>query len=142
MAYGKVLVPVSGKCRLERAAQALEQALEIVAPGGEICFLHSLEEATHISHLVKGASQKKLVMGNAGEAEALLRPLTERAKRAGVHFTVRIVGAAVEEAIPRIAVEEKCGVVVMFVDGQSKLSPGSIGARVLQNLTVPLFLVY
>jgi nucleotide-binding universal stress UspA family protein len=142
MAYSKALVPVSGKYRLERAARALGQALEIVAPDGGICFLHCLEEMTHISPPGRDAAQKKLIMGNPGEAKTLLRPLAERAERAGMRVDMHIVGTAVEEAVPRVAVEERCDVVVMFVDGLPKLAPGSIGERVLQKLAVPLLLVH
>lgn len=142
MGYRKVLLPVSGKYRLERAMRALEHALNIVSPDGEICFLHCLEE---VPHLIKGADHKKLVMEDTREAEALLKPLVDRSRHAGIGCKVRIVEASAVPAIHKTAAEEKSDVVVMFSDGRNELGKlffGSITERVLQQLAVPLLVVH
>ncbi|MCL2123423.1 MAG: universal stress protein [Desulfovibrionaceae bacterium] len=142
MGYQKVLVPVSGKYQLKRAAQTLEQALLIVREDGEICFLHCVEE---VPCLISGDAHKKLVMENAGEAEKLLQPLTDRVKMAGIAHSVHILEGAPAMLIPRFASEAACNVVAMFSDGRNtlgKLFTGSVTERVLQKLSVPLLVVH
>ncbi len=142
MSYQKVLVPVSGKYKLERSMRALEHALEIIRPAGEVCFLHCLEE---VPYLIQGADHKKLVMEDGREAEALLKPLVDRCRKAGVECRVRLIECSAVMAIPRIAEEEGSNVVVMFSDGRNELGKlflGSTTERVLQHLKVPLLVVH
>jgi nucleotide-binding universal stress UspA family protein len=142
MGYQKVLLPVSGKHRLIRAARALEQALQIVQKDGEICFLHCVNE---VPYLLAGEEHKKLVMGDAKEAEKLLSPLVERVRSAGIAYSIHIVEGSPVTHIPRFASESKCNIVTMCTDGHNdpaKLAMGSITERMFQYLSVPLLLVH
>ena len=146
MGYQKVLVPVSGKYRLERAARALEQALQIVRADGEICFLHCL---TEVPYLLAGEEHKQLIMGDTREAEILLRPLVERARDAGITYSVHIMEGSPATHIPRFASERKCNVVVMYTGGRDELgrlvgrfAMGSITERVFHTLSIPLLIVH
>ena len=142
MAYQKVRVPVSGKYHLKRAAQALEQALQIVRPDGEICFLHC---AGDVSSRIPGEARKELAVEAAKELEALVQPLAECVKSAGIAYSVHIVEGEPAMLIPQIASELACNVVVMFTDGRNtlgKLFTGSVTERVLQDLCIPLLVVH
>jgi nucleotide-binding universal stress UspA family protein len=145
MGYQKVLVPVSGKFRLERAGRALEHALQIVREDGEICFIHCADDGTH---LITGEPHKQLVMQDAHEAEKLIRPLAERTKNAGIAYNLRIIEGSPMTHIPKFAAENKFDVVVMCTG--SHLEPndpgdhviGSVTERVYKYLNVPLFIVH
>jgi nucleotide-binding universal stress UspA family protein len=142
MGYRKVLVPVSGKYRLERAARALEQALQILRPDGEVCFLHCVDD---MPHLIAGDAQRKLVIGDASEAENLIKPLADRANSAGIAFSVHIVEGSPVTHIPRLASDKQCNAVVMCTDGtdsSKKLSMGNLAGRIFQYLNVPLMIVH
>jgi nucleotide-binding universal stress UspA family protein len=142
MGYQKVLVPVSGKYRLERASRALVHALQIVHENGEIGFLHCVDE---VPYLITGEAHKKLVMEDTSEAEKLLTPLVERVRGAGIAYSVHIVEGSPVTHIPRFAAEHECGVVIMCTDSQTKhdkLAMGGITARVFQYLSVPLLVVH
>jgi nucleotide-binding universal stress UspA family protein len=142
MGYRKVLVPVSGKYHLERAVRALEQALTIVRQDGELCFLHCVDD---MPYLITGDAHRKLVMEDTREAEKLLRPLTERARSAGIAYSVRIVEGSPVTYIPRIASENKVDAVVMCTDGDDepdRVTMGSTTGRVFQFLRVPLLVVH
>ena len=56
MTYGKVLVPVSGKCQGARARKALDHALGLCT--GEILLLHAYAQ---LPHLVGGEARHELV---------------------------------------------------------------------------------
>jgi nucleotide-binding universal stress UspA family protein len=142
MGYRKVLVPVSGKYRMERAVRALEHALQVVRADGEIFFLHCVDD---MPHLIAGDAQRKLVMEDTREAEKLLSPLVERAKGAGISYRVHIVEGSPVTHIPRFASEKECNAVVMCTDGRGepdKLAMGSITGRVFQYLSIPLLVVH
>jgi len=142
MGYQRVLVPVSGRYRMERAARALEQALRIVQPDGEIGFLHCVEEMPQV---ITADAQGKRVTGDTREAEKLLTPLAERAKDAGIASSMHIVEGSPVTHIPRFASEKEFHAVVMCTDGQNepnKLAMGSLTARVFQYLRVPLLVVH
>ena len=145
MGYQKVLVPVSGKYRLERAMLSLEQALQIVRQDGEICFLHCVDEARY---LITREDLKKLVMGDAREAEKLLSPLVERVRDAGIAYSVHIMEGSPVEHIPRFALERTCDAVVMYAGGRDemgklvgKLTMGGVVERVFHAIHIPLVLV-
>jgi len=142
MGYEKVLLPVSGKHRLARAARALEEALQIVREDGEICFLHCVDE---VPYLITEEADRKLILQDTREAEKLLDPLVKRAKIAGITYRVHVVEGSPVTHIPRFASEKKFNVVVMCTDGDSepiKLTMGSITGRVFQYLKVPLLIVH
>jgi len=142
MGYQKVLVPVSGKQRLVRAARALEQALQIVREDGEICFLHCIDA---VPHLITGETYRKLVQEAAGEAEKLLERLVERARNAGIAYSVHIVEGSPVARIPSFVANNACNVVVMCSDkeGESvKLAIGATAEQVFQYLSVPLLIVH
>ena len=142
MAYKKALMPVSGKSHTKRDALALEQALQIVQEGGEICFLYCVGE---VSKRISVDAQKKLVAEAAAKAEELFQPLVERVKSAGFAYNTRIVQGSPARMIPTVASEEACNVVVMYTDGRDtlgKLFTGSVTERVLQTLATPLLIVH
>ena len=141
MGYRKVLVPVSGKYRLERAARVLDHALQIVREDGEIGFLHCVDE---VPYLIFGEAHRKLVMEDTSEAEKLLSPLAERAKNAGIAYSIHIVEGSPITHIPRFAAERKFNIVAMYTDSDapSRLAMGSIAERVFQYLSVPLLVVH
>jgi nucleotide-binding universal stress UspA family protein len=138
MGYQKVLVPVSGKYRFERAARALEQALQIVREDGEICFLHCVDE---VPYLITEEAHRKRIMQDTSEAEKLLDPLLTRVKEAGITYRVHIVEGSPVTHIPRFASESKFNAVVMCTDSGEEPAIGSIAERVFQYLSVPLHLV-
>ena len=141
MGYRKVLVPVSGKYRLERAARALEQALQIVREDGEICFLHCVDE---IPYLITGEAHRKLILEDTREAEKLLEPLAQRVKSAGIAYSIHIVEGSPATHIPRFASEREVNVVVMCTGGHSEpveFVMGSVTERVFKYLSVPLLIV-
>ena len=142
MGYQKALVPVSGKFHLERAARALEQALQIVREDGEVCFLHCVDD---VPYLITGETHRKLVMKDTSEAEKLLAPLAERAKEAGIAYSVHIAEGSPVTHIPRFAANKQCNVVVMCTDGLNeagKFTMGGLTERVFQYLRVPLLVVH
>ena len=142
MGYSKTLVPVSGKFHLERAARALEQALQIVREDGEVCFLHCVDE---VPYLITGEAHRKLVMQDTSEAEKLLNPLVARARDAGIAYSVHIVEGSPVTHIPRFAANNRCTVVVMCTDGDSeadKFTMGGLAGRVFQYLRIPLLIVH
>ena len=145
MGYQKVLVPVSGKYRFERAARALEQALQIVREDGELCFFHCVDK---VPYLIAGEDHKKLVMENTQEAEKLLAPLVQRVKDAGIAYRVHIVEGSPAMHIPSFAKEGRFDVIVMFTGERNglgvligKLVMGSITERVLHATSIPLLVV-
>ncbi|MCL1985963.1 MAG: universal stress protein [Betaproteobacteria bacterium] len=141
MGYQRVLVPVSGKYRLERAARSLEQALQIVREDGEIYFFHCVDE---IPHLVTGEAHRKLVMEDTREAEKLLEPLVQRVRNAGIAYSVHIAEGSPVTHIPRFASEKKVNVVIVCTGGHSEpieLVMGSVTERVFKYLSVPLLVV-
>ena len=141
MGYQKVLMPVSGKYRLERAARALDHALQLVREDGEIGFLHCVEEMTY---LITGTEQRTLVMEDTSEAEKLLGPLVARVRNAGIACGVHIVEGSPVTHIPRFAAERKFHIVVMYTDSAEpgRLAIGGIADRVFQYLNVPLLIVH
>jgi len=139
MGYAKVLVPVSGKHRLIRAARALEQALQLVRADGEICFIHCVDAAPS---LITDDAHRKRVMQDSGEAEKLLNPLTERVKKAAIAYSVHIIDGPPVTYIPRFASEAQCNIVVMCTDSPVKQTMGSIAARVFEFLNIPLLIVH
>ena len=142
MGYQRVLVPVSGKYQLKRAARALEHALRILREGGEVCFLHCVDA---VPYLLAGEDHKKLVMGDAREAEKLLSPLVERARDSRIAYSVHIKEGAPVTHIPRFALEHKCDIVVICVGGRSEpveLVMGGVAERVFKYLSVPLLIVH
>ena len=145
MGYQKVLVPVSGKFRFERAARALEHALQIVHADGEICILHCADEKTH---LIAGETHRKQVMQDTGEAEKLFCPLVERTKNAGIAYSVHIVEGSPVTQIPRFASENAFNVVVLCTgkpndpDEPGDRVMGSVTERVYKYLNIPLFIVH
>ena len=145
MGYRKVLLPVSGKYRLERATLALEQALQIVRDDGELCFFHCVGE---VPYLIAGEAHKKLVMEDAREAEKLLAPLVQRAKDAGITYRVHIMEGSPAMHIPRFATEGQFNAIVMFTGERNDLGEligkfvmGSIAERVLHATSIPLLIV-
>jgi len=144
--YQKVLVPVSGKYRLERATLALEHALKIVREDGEICFFHCVDQ---VSSLIPGESRKKVVMEDSREAEKLLAPLVERTKSAGIACRVHIVEGSPVARIPDFASEGKFDIIVMFAGERNdlgklirKLVVGSVAERLLHAVNIPLLIVH
>jgi len=145
MGYQKVLLPVSGKYRLERALLALEQALKITREDGEVCFFHCMDE---VPKRIGGEAHKKLVMENTREAEKLLAPLVHRTEAAGIAYRVHIVEGSPAMQIPRFAVEGKFDIIVMFAGERNSLGEligkvvmGSISERVLHATSIPLLIV-
>jgi nucleotide-binding universal stress UspA family protein len=97
------------------------------------------------AHLLTVEANKKLVMEDTGEAEKLLNPLVERAKAAGVAYSIHLVEGAPEALIPGFASQKECDIVVMCTDNDkdsAKLAMGGLSGRVFQNLGVPLVLVH
>ena len=142
MGYSKVLVPVSGKFRLERAARALEHALQIVREYGEIGILHCVDE---VSHLITVEEHRKQYLQDTSEAEKLFSPLVDRVRSAGITCSVHIVEGSPVTHIPSFASAKKFNVVVMCTDGDAepvKLAMGSIAVRVFQYLDIPLFIAH
>ena len=145
MGYQKVLVPVSGKFQLKRAARALEHALRVVRKDGEICFIHCAHNGTH---LITGEQHKKLVMQDAGEAEKLVLPLAERTKSAGIAYSVCVLEGSPLTHIPKFASENDFNVVVMCTGSHHEANEpgdhvlGSVTERVYKYLNVPLFIVH
>ena len=142
MGFQKVLVPVSGKHRLTRAARSLEQALQIVREDGEICFLHCIDK---VSHLFTGEVYRKLIAEATGTAEKLLNPLAERTKNAGIAWSVHIVEGSPVTHIPKFASDNKCTIVVMCTDAHNdpdKPAIGRIAEGVFQSLSIPLLVVH
>jgi len=146
MGYQKVLVPVSGKYRMERSMLALEQALHVVREDGEICFLHCMDA---VPYLLAGEEYKKLTMGSTIEAERLLSPLVERALGAGIKYSIHIMEGSPVNHIPRFALEAKCNIIVMYSAGRNEFdklmggfAQGSITERVLHASHVPLLIVH
>ena len=142
MGYQRVLVPVSGKHRLKRAARALEHALRVVREDGEVCFLHCL---TEMPYLLAGEEHRKLVMGDAREAEKLLSPLAERVRDSGIAYSVHILEGSPLTHIPRFVLERECEIVVMCVgdySGSVELAMGGVAERVFNVLGVPLIIVH
>ena len=144
MGYQKVLVPVSGKDLLGRAARALEQALQIVRKDGEICFLHCVDEK---SYLITGNEHRNLVMEDAGEAEKLFAPLPERVINAGITYSAHILEGPPATLIPRFAEEGKFNAIVMYSSGHDdlgkligKLVVGGVTERVLHAINIPLLI--
>jgi len=139
--YSKVLVPVSGKLRLARAAFSLEHALRVVQENGEIGFLHCADKT---SHLITDEEHMKLTMGDTMETEKLFGPLVVTAKNAGIKYSVLVVSGSPMTHISRVASERSFDVVVMCADhkGPVKRAMGSITERVFQELSVPLLIVH
>jgi nucleotide-binding universal stress UspA family protein len=146
MGYQKVLVPVSGKYRLERATLALEHALKIVREDGEICFFHCVDQ---VPYLIPGESRKKLIMEDSQEAEKLLAPLVERVRSAGIAYRVHIVEGSPVTHIPKFASEGKFDIIVMFAGERNnlgqlirKLVVGSVTERLFHAVNIPLLIVH
>ena len=142
MGYPKVLVPVSGKFRLERAARALEHALQIVREDGEIDFIHCVDD---VPYLITVEDHRKQYMQDTSEAEKLFSPLVDRVRNAGITCSVHIMEGSPVAHIPSFAAAKKFNIVVMCTDGDAesdKLAMGSIAARVFHYLDVPLLIVH
>jgi len=129
MGYRKVLLPVSGKYRLERAMLALEQALQIVQEDGEICLFHCMDNEYCLSK--EGAL-----------------PLLQRIQEASIKCMVHIVEGAPAIQISRFAMENKYDAIVMFAGERNaqgeltgKLVMGGIAERVFHTTSIPLLLV-
>lgn len=137
--YKKVLVPVSGETRGQRAALALARAREIC--DGEIVLLHVTEP---VPQTVGGDARVELERDNAAQGLLVLAPIVERLTEEGANFHTRVVPGSPAEIIINIAHEEHVDVIVMFTDGRDGIGDmllGSITERVLRNLEVDLLAV-
>jgi len=130
MGYQKVLLPVSGKHKLQRAMLALEQALQVVRKDGEICIFHCMDDVQHC----------------LSRQQAL--PLLQRMQEAGVKCMMHIMEGYAAIQIPRFAEENKYEVIIMFAGERNelgkptgKLVMGGITERVFHATSIPLLLV-
>ena len=139
MIYQRILLPVSGKCKGERARKALAHALKMV--NGEIVVMHSYD---YLPRIVGGEAHAELVNEATAEGMTIVSPVVNAIQEAGMPCRVRIVEGSPAEAIIHVAREEECDIIVMFTDGRDEVSDmllGSVTERVLRNTDVPLLAI-
>lgn len=139
MGYQKILLPVSGKLKGERALKALQHVLKLTK--SEIVVMHAYEP---LSMLVGGHAHEELAREAMAEGIRLTAPVIGAIEKASVPHRVRIVEGTPAEAIVHVAHEENCDLIVMFTDGCDDISDlllGSVTERVLRATDVPLLVV-
>lgn len=137
--YKKVLVPVSGKHREERARKAAARALEIC--DGELVILHVVEP---VAQVIGGQNRIELTKELESEGLQTIMPIIQLLQLRAASFHTRIVPGTPAETIVTIADEEKADCIVMYTDGRDGLESmffGSITERVLRNTDVDLLAV-
>ncbi|MBD5640928.1 MAG: universal stress protein [Desulfovibrio sp.] len=137
--YKRVLLPVSGENRGQRAHIALKKALQVC--DGIIILLHVTEP---IPQTVGGENRQELERENRAQGMLVVTPIIEQLENAKVHFRTCIEAGTVAETIVRIADEEKADLIVMFTDGREDLKDfllGSTTERVLRNTGTDLLAV-
>lgn len=137
--YKKILLPVSGETRGQRANIALKKALSLC--DGVIILLHVTEA---IPQTVGGDARQELERENKAAGTVVLAPLIEELEHQGKHFRVCVEGGTIAETIVRVADEENADLIVMYTDGREDLKDfllGSITERVLRNTGVDLLAV-
>ena len=139
MLYQRVLVPVSGKHKGDRARKVLDHALRVVE--GELILLHAYAE---LPHLVGGEARQELVREREADALNTVAPIRAMVEQAGARYRVLVEEGPPAEVISRVATEEKCDLIVMFTDGENELVDlllGSISERVLRMTHTPLLVI-
>lgn len=137
--YERVLLPLSGDLRDNRAFLALEKAEKIC--GGELVVLHVTEP---VSQAVSGAGREEVINEDTAKALMLLEPVIERLRMSKVHFHTRIVSGTVAETIINVADEENVDVIVMYTDGRDELKDlllGTVTERVLRGTNKDLLAI-
>lgn len=137
--YKKVLLPVSGDTRGQRASIALSKARQIC--DGEIILLHVTEP---VPQTVGGEARQELERDSASQGLLVLAPIIEKLEMEGVNFHTRVVPGTPAETIIKVANEENADAIVMFTDGRDGIGDmliGSITERVLRNLEIDLLAV-
>ncbi|MEG2172319.1 MAG: universal stress protein [Desulfovibrionaceae bacterium] len=139
MIYERILLPVSGKFKGERAQKALVHALKLTS--AELVLLHAYQP---LPKIVGGEAHTALVAEATSNSLTLLSTIINQVQQAGLPYKIRIVEGAPAEAIIHIADEEKCDLIVMYTDGRDDLADmlmGSVTERVLRNTDVPLLAI-
>lgn len=137
--YKRVLLPVSGESRGQRANIALKKALQVC--DGIIILLHVTEP---IPQTVGGENRLGLERENRAQGMLVVTPIIEQLEAAKVHFHTCIEAGTVAETIVRVADEENADLIVMFTDGREDLKDyllGSTTERVLRNTGTDLLAV-
>lgn len=137
--YKKVLLPVSGETRGQRAAIALQKAKELC--DGELIILHVTET---IPQTVGGDAREELARESHSQGMLVLTPIIESLEVEQFHFHTRIEMGTPDEVIVAVADEENVDLIVMFTDGRDGFADmllGSITERVLRNTGVDLLAV-
>lgn len=140
MIYEKILLPVSGKFNGARAQKALVHALKLVKT--EIILLHAYQP---LPKIVGGEAHSELVQESTANSLNLLSSVINQIQQAGIPYRVRVVEGFPSEAIPHVADEEKCDLIIMFTDGRDDISDmlmGSVTERVLRNTQIPLLAIH
>lgn len=139
MIYERILLPVSGKFKGQRAHKALVHALKLVR--AEIVLLHSYQP---LPKIVGGEAHIELVQEATATSLTLMSPIINEVQQAGVPYKTRIVEGSPAEAIIHVAHEEHCDLIVMYTDGRDDLADmlmGSVTERVLRNTDIPLLAI-
>ncbi len=139
MIYQKILLPISGKTRGEKARKALDKAVKLI--NGELILLHAMEP---LPKIVGGEAHAELLREAREEATKLMATAIEFIKGSGMPYRIRLEEGTPAETIVHVAHEEHCDLIVMFTDGHDELSDvllGSTTERVLRNSDIPLLAI-
>lgn len=139
MIYERILLPVSGKFKGERAQKALVHALRLTS--AELILLHAYQP---LPKIVGGEAHTELVEEATATSLTLMSPIINKVQQTGLPYKVRIVEGSPAEAIIHVAHEEKCDLIVMYSDGRDDLADmlvGSVTERVLRNTDTPLLAI-
>lgn len=139
MIYQRILLPISGKHKGERALKALAHALKLVKD--EIVLLHAYDP---LPKIVGGEGHMELVREAKAEGLNIVAPLVDAIKKVGLISRVRVEEGPAMEAIVHVAHEEKCDLIVMFTDGREGVRDmllGSVAERVLRHTDIPLLAI-
>lgn len=140
MIYKKILLPVSGKFKGERAQKALKHVLKLTDT--HIIILHAYQP---LPKIVGGGAHLELVQESTANSLNLLSSVINQVQQSGIKYDVRIVEGEPSEAITHAAREEGCDLIVMYTDGRDDLADmlmGSVTERVLRNTETPLLAVH
>ena len=135
----KILLPVDGSEYTQRTLDYIVEHPELFGPGNDYVAL------TCVGHVPAAFLQHEVIEGYyRDEAEKVLAPVRDFAKKAGLRLTTRRATGQPAEAIAAVVEEEQPALIVMGSHGHSGLAGvvlGSVTTGVLARCKVPVLIV-
>ena len=134
-----ILLPVDGSEHADRAADYAADLAQLME--GRILLLHCHRSFPKV---IGEPYLQSIITSTLDEAEACLKPYSERLHERGLSVEERLVEGPAGGAIVKVAEIDQCDLIVMGTRGRSDLKGlvlGSVTHRVLQTAPCPVVVV-